>query len=100
MFEKAAMADTMGHDLTASDLAPRASGAFRHVASKRRNRAAEEREFKVTVAILTAVIAPFALAAVVLPRRLHPFATDGGSRSPLAQARATANEIAPFILCR
>lgn len=66
---------------------------------RRRRRLAEEREFKVTVALLTGVLMPVACANLILPRGMRAFANGPDApRSPLRQARAAANEIAPFVL--
>jgi hypothetical protein len=70
-------------------------------ADRAKQRRAEVREFKVTVAVLFAVFLPIALFSRVLPRSWRPLSKlCDGRASPLCEARAAANVIAPFMLSR
>ena len=69
--------------------------------SRRRKRRADQREFKVTVAFLTALFLPCAAVARIIPGAWRPFARSRSAPlSVFGQAKAAANEIAPFMLSR
>lgn len=66
-----------------------------------KQRRAEAREFKVTVAVLFAVFLPIAIVSRVLPKSWRPLGKlSGWAKSPICEARSAANVIAPFMLCR
>ncbi|MEO1408133.1 MAG: hypothetical protein AAFV54_16840 [Pseudomonadota bacterium] len=94
------------HALASDGIGSLAGGASAHSAEtgsrrRARNRRAEQREFKVTVALLTTLFLPVATATRLLPSAWRPFnQSSTGPRSIFGQAKAAANEIAPFMLSR
>ncbi|MGF1650008.1 MAG: hypothetical protein ACFCUN_06125 [Hyphomicrobiaceae bacterium] len=67
---------------------------------RRRQRDAEQREFRVARGLLFAAFLFVALLGRLLPPSMRPLPGSGARRSVFAEARAAANEITPFLFSR
>ena len=67
---------------------------------KRAARRAEEREYRITLALFFVLFLPVALVARMLPPTWRPFSGCRTRRSNVGDARAAAHEVTPFVFMR